>query len=148
MLDSDTIQMFKAIGIPMTKPAKRTQKDKIGIYIKRQAWILFILIITAWLVDTMWLHSALTVAKSTAIGALLSFATQVVFAFFIFWYTGYRARLHIVSQLYRGQMAKWLLTVFGFALIFITVQPLSAPALFIGFMVMQISHSWMLWHIR
>ena len=132
----------------MTKPAKRTQKDKIGIYIKRQAWILFILIIMAWVIDTLWLHSALTVAKSTAIGALLSFAAQAVFAFFIFWYTGYRARLHIVSQLYRGQMAKWLLTVFGFALIFITVRPLSAPALFIGFMVMQISHSWMLWHIR
>lgn len=132
----------------MTKPAKRTQKDKIGIYIKRQAWILFVLIIAAWVIDTMWLGSQLTVAKSAAIGALLSFTTQVVFAFFIFWHTGYRARQHIVSQLYRGQMAKWLLTVFGFALIFITVQPLSAPALFIGFMVMQISHSWMLWHIR
>jgi len=138
----------RAIGIPMTKPAKRTQKDKIGIYIKRQAWILFILIIIAWIVDTLWLHSGLTIAKSAAIGALLSFITQAVFAFFIFWYTGYRARQHIVSQLYRGQMSKWLLTVFGFALIFITVQPLSAPALFIGFMVMQISHSWMLWHIR
>ncbi|WP_350552791.1 ATP synthase subunit I, partial [Pseudoalteromonas sp. 120-MNA-CIBAN-0494] len=75
-------------------------------------------------------------------------ATQAVFASFIFWHTGYRARRHIVSQLYRGQMVKWLLTVFGFALIFITVQPLAAPALFIGFMVMQISHSWMLWHIR
>ncbi|MGB3110536.1 ATP synthase subunit I [Psychrobacter alimentarius] len=133
----------------MTKPAKRTQKDKIGIYIKRQAWILFILILIVWAIDTVWLNSSqLTIAKSTAIGALLSFVTQAVFAFFIFWYTGYRARQHIVSQLYRGQMAKWLLTVFGFALIFITVQPLSAPALFIGFMVMQISHSWMLWHIR
>jgi len=133
----------------MTKPAKRTQKDKIGIYIKRQAWILFILILIVWTIDTVWLISSqLTIAKSTAIGALLSFVTQAVFAFFIFWYTGYRARQHIVSQLYRGQMAKWLLTVFGFALIFITVQPLSAPALFIGFMVMQISHSWMLWHIR
>ncbi|MER1972990.1 ATP synthase subunit I [Psychrobacter alimentarius] len=133
----------------MTKPAKRTQKDKIGIYIKRQAWILFILILIVWTLDTVWLNSSqLTIAKSTAIGALLSFVTQAVFAFFIFWYTGYRARQHIVSQLYRGQMAKWLLTVFGFALIFITVQPLSAPALFIGFMVMQISHSWMLWHIR
>lgn len=133
----------------MTKPAKRTQKDKIGIYIKRQAWILFVLILIAWIVDTGWLTSSqLIIAKSTAIGALLSFVTQAVFAFFIFWYTGYRARQHIVSQLYRGQMAKWLLTVFGFALIFITVQPLSAPALFIGFMVMQISHSWMLWHIR
>lgn len=133
----------------MAKPAKRTQKDKIGIYIKRQAWILFILILIVWTLDTVWLNSSqLTIAKSTAIGALLSFVTQAVFAFFIFWYTGYRARQHIVSQLYRGQMAKWLLTVFGFALIFITVQPLSAPALFIGFMVMQISHSWMLWHIR
>ncbi|MEN6671005.1 ATP synthase subunit I [Psychrobacter sp. B38] len=133
----------------MTKPAKRTQKDKISVYIKRQAWILFILILTVWAIDTVWLNSSqLLVAKSTAIGALLSFVTQAIFAFFIFWYTGYRARHHIVSQLYRGQMAKWLLTVFGFALIFITVQPLSAPALFIGFMVMQISHSWMLWHIR
>ncbi len=133
----------------MTKPAKRTQKDKIGIYIKRQAWILFILILIVSILDTVWFNSSqLTIAKSTAIGALLSFITQAVFAFFIFWYTGYRARQHIVSQLYRGQMAKWLLTVFGFALIFITVQPLSAPALFIGFMVMQISHSWMLWHIR
>ena len=132
----------------MTKPAKRTQKDKIGIYIKRQAWLLFILIIAAWIIETIWLGSELIVAKSAAIGALLSFMTQVVFALFIFRHTGYRARQHIVSQLYRGQMAKWLLTVFGFALIFITVQPLSAPALFIGFMVMQISHSWMLWHIR
>lgn len=132
----------------MTKPAKRTQRDQIGVYIKRQAWILFILIIVAWIIDVSWLSSDLVVAKSTAIGALLSFVTQAVFAGFIFWYTGYRARQHIVSQLYRGQMAKWLLTAFGFALIFITIRPLSALALFIGFMVMQISHSWMLWHIR
>ncbi|MGM8885117.1 ATP synthase subunit I [Psychrobacter sp. 1U2] len=132
----------------MTKPAKRTQNQQISVYIKRQAWILFILIIITWLIDKIWMHSELLVAKSTAIGALLSFITQAVFAGFVFWHTGYRARLHIVSQLYRGQMAKWLLTLFGFALIFITIKPLSAPALFIGFMVMQISHSWMLWRIR
>ncbi|TXD96189.1 hypothetical protein ES754_11165 [Psychrobacter frigidicola] len=132
----------------MTRPAARTQKDKIGIAIKRQAWVLFVLIVIAILLDIVWLHSQLTVAKSAAIGALLSFVTQAVFAGFIFRHTGYRARLHIVSQLYRGQMAKWLLTVLGFALIFITVKPLVAPALFIGFIVMQISNSWMLWHIR
>ncbi len=132
----------------MTKPAKRTQKDKIGIYLKRQAWVLFILIMVVCILDISWLHSELMVAKGTAIGALLSFATQAVFAGFIFWHTGYRARRHIVSQLYRGQMVKWLLTVLGFALIFITIQPLSAPAVFFGFIVMQISHSLMLWHIR
>ena len=69
----------------MTKPAKRTQKDKIGIYIKRQAWLLFILIIAAWMIDISWLHSQLIIAKSTAIGTLLSFITQAVFAFFVFW---------------------------------------------------------------
>lgn len=132
----------------MTKPAKRTQRDKINLYVKRQAWILFILIVVVSVLDVSWLHSDLIIAKSMAIGALLSFATQAIFAGFIFWHTGYRARRHIVRQLYRGQAAKWLLTVFGFALIFITIRPLSAPALFIGFMVMQISHSWMLWHIR
>jgi ATP synthase protein I len=132
----------------MSKPAKRTQKDQIGIYLKRQVWVLFSVIIIAWVLDSVWLHSDLVAAKSTAIGALLSFGTQAVFAGFIFWYTGYRARRHIVSQLYRGQMVKWLLTVFGFAVIFIIIRPLSAPALFIGFIIMQISHSWMLWYIR
>ena len=132
----------------MTRPAKRTQKDKIGLYIKRQAWILFILIVSVSMLDIVWLHSGLIVAKSTALGALLSFTSQAISAAFVFWYTGYRARRHIVSQLYRGQMVKWLLTVFGFALIFITIRPLSAPALFIGFIVMQISHSWMLMYVR
>ncbi|SNT70908.1 ATP synthase subunit I [Psychrobacter sp. LV10R520-6] len=132
----------------MTKPAKRTQKDKISLYLKRQVWVLFILIVIASMLDIFWLHSELVVAKSSAIGALLSFATQAVFAGFIFWRTGYRARRHIVSQLYRGQMVKWLLTVLGFALIFIMVQPLSAPALFVGFIVMQLSHSLMLSYIR
>ncbi len=132
----------------MTKPAKRTQTDKIGLYIKRQAWILFILIVSVSILDIAWLQSELIVAKSTAIGALLSFTSQAIFAIFVFWYTGYRARRHIVSQLYRGQTVKWLLTVFGFALIFITIRSLSAPALFIGFIVMQISHSWMLLYVR
>lgn len=132
----------------MSKPAKRSQTDKIGIYIKRQVWILFILIVIAWIIDTLWLHSELVVAKSSAIGALLGFISQAVFAFFIFWHTGYRARARIVMQLYRGQMVKWLVTVLGFALIFITVEPLSAPALFTGFIVMQLSQSLMLSYIR
>lgn len=132
----------------MTKPATRTQKDKIATYIRRQAWILFVLIVSIAILDSFWLHSGLVVAKSTALGALLSFSSQVILAIFVFWYTGYRARRHIVSQMYRGQVIKWLLTVFGFALIFITIRPLSAPALFIGFIVMQVSNSWMLWHVR
>ncbi len=131
-----------------TRPARRTQRDKIAFYLKRQAWILFALILIAWLIDVLWLHSELLIVQGAALGALLSFMTQAIFTIFIFWHTGYRARLHIVTQLYRGQMVKWLLTIFGFALIFITIQPLSAPALFAGFIVMQVSHNWMSWYIR
>lgn len=131
----------------MTKPAERTKKDNITLYIKRQAWVLFLLIMLVWMIDALWLQSQLLITKSTAIGALLSFITQAIFASFVFRHSGYRARLHIVSQLYRGQMIKWMLTVVGFALIFITIQPLSAPALFIGFIVMQVSQTWLLWKI-
>ncbi|GAA0322870.1 ATP synthase subunit I [Psychrobacter aestuarii] len=131
----------------MTQPAKRTKKDKIGSGLKQQSWILLAIVLLAALIDYIWYDAHWVIAKSAALGACLSYLSQAIFAGFVFWHTGYRARRHIVRQMYRGQMVKWLLTVFGFALIFITIQPLSAPALFIGFMVMQISHSWMLWRI-
>lgn len=132
----------------MTKPAKRNQKDKIGIYLKRQTWVLLIVIIAAWLIDSSWFGSGLIVAKSAALGGVLSFITQMVFALFMFSHTGYHARNRIVSQFFRGQALKWLLTVFGFAFIFITIRPLSAPALFIGFIVMKISHILMLSRVK
>lgn len=132
----------------MSQPAKRTQKDSIGVFMKRQSWVLFALIIFAVVIDVSWLHTQLIVAKSLAMGALLSFSTHAVFAMFVFWYTGYRARGRIVSQLYRGQMIKWLLTVLGFSFIFIIIKPLSPPALFSGFIIMQISHNWMLFRMR
>ena len=132
----------------MTQPAKRTQTDQIGRHIKRQVWILFILIVIVTILDLVGIHSQLVVAKSMAIGGLLSVVTQSIFALFVFRHTGYRARLHIVSQLYRGQMFKWLLTALGFAIIFITIQPLSALSLFLGFIVMQITQSVMLLHLH
>lgn len=132
----------------MTQPAKRSQKDQIRVYFKRQTWALLFVIVSAWLIDSSWLHSDLVIAKSAAIGGLLGFATQMVFAWFMFSYTGYQARNRIVSQFFRGQALKWLLTVFGFALIFTMIEPLSAPALFIGFIIMKVSHVLMLGRIK
>lgn len=132
----------------MTQPAKRSQKDQITVYLKRQTWALLIVIIVASIIDKIWFNGELVVAKSAAIGGVLSFVTQMVFAIFMFSHTGYRARNRIVSQFFRGQALKWLLTVFGFAFIFITIKPLSAPALFLGFIVMKISHVLMLGRIK
>lgn len=132
----------------MTQPAKRSQKDQIRRYLKRQTWALLSVIIIAWLIDMIWFNSELVVAKSAAIGGLLSYVTQMVFALFMFSHSGYHARNRIVSQFFRGQALKWLLTVFGFALIFITIKPLSALALFLGYIVMKISHFLMLSRVK
>lgn len=132
----------------MSQPAKRSQKDQIRVYIKRQTWALLLVIIAAWLIDIRGFSSQLIIAKSAAIGGLLSFTTQMIFALFMFSYTGFHARQRIVSQFFRGQALKWLLTLFGFALIFIFIKPLSAPALFIGFIVLKISHIFMLGRIK
>lgn len=131
----------------MTQPAQRTKKHLASRYIKRQAWVLFILIISTWIIDKIWLDSGLVVTKSLAIGSLLSYISQAIFARFVFKHAGYRARQHIVGQLYRGQIVKWLITVFGFAFIFIYVEPLSPLAVFVGFIIMKVSHSFMLWRM-
>ncbi len=132
----------------MTQPAKRSQKDQIRVYLKRQTWALLLVIMVAWLVDSIGFNSELVVAKSAAIGGLLSFTTQIVFALFMFSYTGYQARNRIVSQFFRGQALKWLLTVFGFAFIFIAIKPLAPLAVFIGFIAMKISHVLMLGRLK
>lgn len=132
----------------MTQPAKRTQSDQVVRAVKGQLWVLFGLMMLAVLVDMLWMNSQSAVAKSFSLGALLSFISQAIFAWFVFQRTGFHARLYIVQQMYRGQMIKWAVTLGGFIVIFINIQPLSAPALFTGFMLMQISHSWMLWRLR
>lgn len=124
----------------MTTPARREPTLNLQAYSKQQAWLLLIVILITWAIDALWLKSSGTVAKSTALGALLSFVAQSVFTRFVFWHSGYRARRQIVSQLYRGQMMKWLIIALGFALIFNIVKPLSAPALIIGFMILQLAH--------
>ncbi len=125
----------------MTQPAKRQPTLNLSAYSKQQSWLLLVVILIIWAVDALWLKSDGIITKSATLGALLSFAAQWVFTRFVFWHSGYRARRQIVSQLYRGQMIKWLIIAFGFALIFSFIQLLSAPALIIGFVLMQVGHN-------
>lgn len=131
----------------MTQPAQRTRREKITLALKQQLWLVLALILVSWLMDVLWVHSNQIMVKSIALGALLNWFTQLVFAFFVFRHIGYRHRRHIVGQMYRGQMLKWLLTGIGFALIFITIKPLAPLVVFIGFIVMQVSHNLMLCRI-
>ncbi|MDO5769608.1 MAG: ATP synthase subunit I [Psychrobacter sp.] len=135
----------------MTRPAKRSQVDKITRAVKGELWVLFIVIIGAIGIDKVGLSAngaELVMAKNLAAGALLNFVAQATFAWCVFKRSGYQARQSIVRQMYRGQMLKWAVTLIGFTVIFMTIRPLSAPAVFLGFIVMQVSHVGMLWRLR
>lgn len=132
----------------MTQPAKRDHKDTVAKLLKRQLWILSIIILLAWISSLLFASIHHLWIESVAIGGLLNFCSQAIFAWFAFRYTGYHERRQIVQQLYRGQLIKWIITLAGFAIIFINIQPLSVPALFIGFVMMQISYGLMLWQFN
>lgn len=123
----------------MTKPAPRAPTLNLSAYSKKHAWLLLTVILSIWAIDALFIKSQGQVTQSAALGALLSFSAQWVFTRFVFWRSGSQARRQIVGQLYRGQMLKWLIIGAGFALIFTSFDTLSAPALLIGFIVMQIS---------
>ena len=125
----------------MTKPARRQPTLNLQAYSKQQSWLLLAVILSVGLLETLFFNSHGIVTKSAALGALLSFVAQWVFTRFVFWHSGYRARRQIVSQLYRGQMAKWLIIILGFVLIFTLIKPLSAAALIFGFITMQLAHN-------
>lgn len=128
------------------------RKELQRVQLRRQARLrsssLLIIIVIAWLLEMTLFKSNLLIPKGVALGAFINWFAQGVFAWFAFRYTGAHARQAIVSQLYLGQIIKWFVVMLGFALVFITIHPISAGAVIFGFIAMQIGHFISLWQIR
>ena len=79
--------------------------------------------------------------RDAAIGAFLGGLTvwlpNCYFAFRAFKHRGARAARLIVRSFYTGAAGKMLLTAGMFTLIFVNVKPLNAPAVFLGFALVQ-----------
>lgn len=128
------------------------RKELQRVQLRRQARLrsssLLIIIVIAWLLEMTLFKSNLLIPKGVALGAFINWFAQGVFAWFAFRYTGAQGRQAIVSQLYLGQIIKWFVVMLGFALVFITIHPISAGAVIFGFIAMQIGHFISLWQIR
>ena len=88
-----------------------------------------------------WVLKDSTAAISAALGALVCWLASCYFSWQSFRAAGARASRDVLSNMYRGLMAKFSIVVVGFILILINVKPLSAVALFCGFMLVQ-AMSW------
>lgn len=88
-----------------------------------------------------WLIKDTTAALSAALGALVCWLAHCYFAWQSFRTAGARASRQVMLNMYRGMLGKFAIVIVGFILILSNVKPLSAVALFCGFMLVQ-AMSW------
>lgn len=79
-------------------------------------------------------------AWSFFLGGLIQCIPNWYFARQVFKFSGAAAAKNVTQAFYRGELGKFVLTGVGFALVFASVDDLSAPALFAGFGLMIIGH--------
>ena len=88
-----------------------------------------------------WSIGDATAALSAALGALVCCLAQAYFAWQSFRTAGARATRQVMLNMYRGMLGKFAIVIVGFILILSNVKPLSAVALFGGFILVQ-AMSW------
>ena len=88
-----------------------------------------------------WAVKDMTAAISAALGALVCWLASCYFSWQSFRAAGARASKQVLSNMYKGLMGKFAIVIVGFILILSNVQPLSAVALFCGFILVQ-AMSW------
>ena len=76
-----------------------------------------------------------------ALGALVCWLATCYFSWQSFRAAGARASKQVLSNMYKGLMGKFAIVIVGFILILSNVKPLSAVALFCGFILVQ-AMSW------
>ena len=84
-----------------------------------------------------WLLKDTTAALSAALGALVCWLASSFFAWQSFRTAGARASKQVLLNMYQGMMGKFAIVIVGFILILSNVKPLSAVALFCGFILVQ-----------
>lgn len=79
------------------------------------------------------------VAWSVFLGGVISTIPSTYFAYKVMGETGARAMGRVVRNAYLGEVIKLALIGAGFALVFVLVDPLHVPGLFVGFVLVHLA---------
>ena len=124
----------------MSKPAKPFDPQSIQQSINKQSWLILGLVAIGIVLDVWQGNSQYVVSKNLLAGSVLGWVSQIIFAKISLSKSGYQQRRQIVHRFYQAYMAKWVLTIIGFALIFLLLKPLNAIAVFAGYLILQMSY--------
>ena len=84
-----------------------------------------------------WVLKDSVAALSAALGAFICWLASGYFSWQSFRTAGARASKQVLMNMYQGMMGKFAIVIVGFILILSNVKPLSAVALFCGFILVQ-----------
>ena len=124
----------------MSKPAKPFDPQSIQQSINKQSWLILGLVAIGIVWDVWQGNSQYAVSKNLLAGSVLGWVSQIIFAKISLSKSGYQQRRQIVHRFYQAHMAKWVLIIIGFALIFLLLKPLNAIAVFAGYLILQMSY--------
>lgn len=119
----------------MTQPAKlapHTQHVKHALQLQLVLVTLFTLIAVFFF--------GVNAGRSWFLGAMIAWIGQAVFAWQTFRFAGARAHTLILRGMYRGQLAKWLVNIIGFVLVFSVYKPDNALLVLLGFWTMLLTN--------
>ena len=86
-----------------------------------------------------WLAQGWVAAYSAWLGGLTAVLPNVYFTYKAFQYFGARSIGAIVQSFWAGQMGKLILTAVLFAVLFLGVKPLNVLAVFVGYILVQMT---------
>lgn len=86
-----------------------------------------------------WLAQGWVAAYSAWLGGLTALLPNVYFTYKAFQYFGARSIGAIVQSFWAGQMGKLILTAVLFAVLFLGVKPLNVLAVFVGYILVQMT---------
>ena len=86
-----------------------------------------------------WLIQGWVAAYSAWLGGVTALLPNLYFTYKAFQYFGARSIGAIVQSFWAGQMGKLILTAMLFAVLFLGVKPLNAFAVFIGYILVQMT---------
>ncbi|WP_205342795.1 F0F1 ATP synthase subunit I [Denitrificimonas caeni] len=86
-----------------------------------------------------WLIQGWVAAYSAWLGGLTALLPNMYFTYKAFQYFGARSIAVIVQSFWAGEMGKLILTALLFAVLFLGVKPLNVLAVFIGYILVQMT---------
>ena len=116
--------------------AASNYKPPIILWLGIELVFLALVVACAWFLQTFLLPTQANLTVSCLLGGMVAILPHAYFAGLAWRYIGARSAPLMIKSFYRGESGKFILTLVGFGLIFVSPLPVQAVALFVSYAFM------------